>query len=70
MNALLRLADSAKVDMSAFNTALTGSITPADVVVIVAGFIGVCMAFVLMYIGIRKGLKMFNQAVDKGKVSV
>ena len=50
-------------------TALVGSITPAQLVAILAGIVGVGMTFVLMWFGARKLKQIFTQAVTKGKSS-
>lgn len=50
-------------------TALVGSITPAQLVAILAGIVGVGMTFVLMWFGARKLKQIFTQAVTKGKIS-
>ncbi len=49
--------------------ALTASITPAQIVAIIAGVVGVGMGFVLMWFGVRKGISIFKKAVMKGKIS-
>lgn len=49
--------------------ALTGSITPGQIVGIIAGVVGVGMGFVLMWFGVRKGISIFRKAVMKGKIS-
>mgnify|MGYP007060194071 CR=1 FL=1 len=49
--------------------ALTSAITPAQVVAILAGVIGVGMTFVLMWFGVRKLISIFRKAVTKGKIS-
>jgi hypothetical protein len=51
-------------------TALTSSITPAQIVAVLAGMIGVGMTFVLMWFGVRKLISIFRKAVTKGKISV
>ena len=51
-------------------TALVASITPAQIVSILAGIIGVGMMFVLMWFGVRKLISIFKKAVTKGKISV
>lgn len=51
------------------STALTTSITPAQIVTILAGIIGVGMTFVLMWFGVRKLISIFRKAVTKGKIS-
>lgn len=50
-------------------TAVTNSITPAQIVAIIAGVIGVGMSFVLMWFGVRKLISIFRKAVTKGKIS-
>ncbi len=49
--------------------ALTTSITPGQIVAILAGIIGVGMTFVLMWFGVRKLISIFRKAVTKGKIS-
>lgn len=51
------------------STALTSSITPGQIVAVLAGIIGVGMAFVLMWFGVRKLISIFKKAVTKGKIS-
>ena len=50
------------------STALTNSITPADLITVLASIIGVGMAFVLMWFGARKLKQIFTNAVTKGKI--
>ena len=49
--------------------ALVASITPAQLVSVLAGIIGVGMTFVLMWFGVRKLISIFKKAVTKGKIS-
>ena len=49
--------------------ALTASITPGQIIAILASIIGVGMAFVLMWFGARKLLSIFRKAVVSGKIS-
>ena len=49
--------------------ALIASITPAQIVAVLAGIIGVGMTFVLMWFGVRKLISIFKKAVTKGKIS-
>ena len=49
--------------------ALVASITPTQLVAILAGIIGVGMTFVLMWFGVRKLISIFKTAVTKGKIS-
>lgn len=55
--------------LSPLKTALVASITPGQIVAILASIIGVGMTFVLMWFGVRKLLSIFRKAVTKGKIS-
>ena len=55
--------------MQPLSTALTRSITPAQIVALLASIIGVGMTFVLMWFGVRKLISIFRKAVTKGKIS-
>ncbi len=48
--------------------ALVASITPAQLITILAGIVGVGMTFVLMWFGARKLRQIFTNAVTKGKI--
>lgn len=50
-------------------TAITNSITPAQIVGVLAAVVGVDMTFVLMWFGARKLKQIFTNAVTKGKIS-
>ena len=63
-------ADAASVDLAPFVTALTGSITPAQILTILASVVGVGMAFVLMWLGVRKAASAFIAAVKAGKFKI
>lgn len=56
------------VDLSSFTTALTGSITPAQVLAILSSVVGVGMLFFLMWLGVRKAVGAFSSAVSRGKL--
>lgn len=58
----------ATVDLSEFTTALTGSITPAEILTILGSVVGVGMAFFLMWLGVRKAIGAFSSAVRSGKI--
>lgn len=58
------------IDISAFTTALTGAVSVADVVTLLASIIGIGMGFVLMWFAVRKAYKMFTSALTKGKASI
>ena len=49
-------------------TALVASITPEQLIAILAGIVGAGMAFVLMWFGARKLKTIFTNAVTKGKI--
>lgn len=51
-------------------TSLTNSITPGQIIAVLASIIGVGMTFVLMWFGARKLVSIFKKAVTKGKISV
>lgn len=50
--------------------ALVASITPGQIVAVLAAMVGVGMTFVLMWFGVRKLISIFRKAVTKGKISV
>lgn len=58
------------VDLSSFITALTASITPAQILTILGSVIGVGMGFVLMWFGVRKAVKLFTNAMARGRIRV
>lgn len=61
---------AASVDFSGLLSALTGSITPAQVLGVLAAVIGVGMAFFLMWLGVRKATTAFTSSVAKGKLRI
>lgn len=63
------MADMANT-IEPLKTALVASITPGQIVAVLAGMIGVGMTFVLMWFGVRKLISIFKKAVTKGKISV
>lgn len=58
------------VDFSGLLSALTSSITPAQVLAVLAAVIGVGMAFFLMWLGVRKAIRAFTSAVANGRLSL
>ena len=60
----------ASIDFSSFLSALTSSITPAQVLTVLAAVIGVGMAFFLMWLGVRKATKAFTSAVSTGRIRI
>lgn len=59
-----------EVDFSSFITALTGSITPTDILTVLASIVGVGMTFFLMWLGVRKAIIAFISAVRSGKIRI
>lgn len=57
-----------EVNLSTFTTALTSSITPAEILTILGSVVGVGMAFFLMWLGVRKAIGAFTSAVRSGKI--
>lgn len=51
-------------------TAMTSSITPAQIVTVLAAIVGVGMTFVLMWFGARKLKSIFTAAVTRGKIKI
>lgn len=52
-----------------FIDALTGAITVADVVTLLAACVGIGVGFYLMWFGIRKAMSAFKKGL-KGKIGV
>lgn len=59
-----------QIDFSPIINALTTAITPADIISVLASVVGVGLVFVLMWFGVRKLIKIFKNAVTKGKMSL
>ena len=57
-------------DFSGLITALQAAITPAQLLAILATVIGVGMTFVLMWFGVRKIIRIFTSALQRGKLRV
>ena len=70
MKPLLLLEGEVAVDFSSFITALTASITPAQILTVLGSVIGVGMGFVLMWFGVRKAVQLFTNAMARGKIRV
>lgn len=63
------LADTVTTpDFSGLISALQTAITPAQLLTILGTVIGVGMTFVLMWFGVRKIIKIFTTALEKGKL--
>lgn len=59
-----------QIDFSPITSALTTAITPGDIIGVLASIVAVGLVFVLMWFGIRKLIKIFKNAVTKGKMSL
>jgi hypothetical protein len=57
-------------DFSGLITALQTAITPAQLLTILGSVIGVGMTFVLMWFGVRKIIRIFSSALQRGKLRV
>lgn len=62
--------ENVAIDFTGLITALTGSITPAQVLAILASCVGVGMTFFLMWLGVRKIVGSFTSALRNGKLRV
>lgn len=67
---LLGEAAANNIDFSAFITALTGSISPAQVLAVLAAVVGVGIGFFLMWLGVRKAVQGFTSSVASGKLRI
>ncbi len=57
-----------EVNLSSFITSLTGSITPTDILTVLASVVGIGMSFFLMWLGVRKAIGAFTSAVRSGDI--
>ena len=57
-------------DFSGYISALTGSITPTQVLTVLASVVGVGMIFFLMWLGVRKATRGFTTAVATGRIRI
>lgn len=58
------------IDFSSYISALTSSITPAQVLIVLAAVVGVGMTFFLMWLGVRKATRGFTTAVSTGRIRI
>lgn len=58
------------IDFKPFIDALTGSITPAQVLAVLAAVVGVGITFFLMWMGVRKAITSFAGAVKNGSLRI
>lgn len=61
---------STTIDFSGYITALTASITVAQVLTVLAAVVGVGMTFFLMWLGVRKATRGFTTAVSTGRIRI
>ena len=66
----LMAVEGAEIDFSGFITALTGSITTAQVLTVLASIVGVGMGFFLMWLGVRRAVRAFTSAVSNGHIRI
>ena len=60
----------ASLDFSPVITALTSSVTPANIITLLASVFAFGIPFVFMWFGIRKVIKIFRNAVMGGSIVV
>lgn len=58
------------IDFTDYIAALTGAITTAQVLTVLASVVGVGMAFFLMWLGVRKATRAFTSAVASGRIRI
>ncbi len=58
------------IDFSSFISALTSSITAAQVLQVLAAVVGVGMTFFLMWLGVKKAVRSFTTAVSSGRIRI
>lgn len=58
------------IDFTAYIEALTSTITPAQVLTVLAAVVGVGMIFFLMWLGVRKATRGFTTAVATGRIRI
>lgn len=61
---------SQSIDFSGYISALTSSITVAQVLTVLAAVVGVGMTFFLMWLGVRKATRGFTTAVSTGRIRI
>lgn len=70
-NILLLAADAdLTIDFKPYVDALTSTITPAQVLTVLASVVGIGMVFFLMWLGVRKATKGFTSAVSTGRIRI
>lgn len=67
---LALIGEAVTVDLTEFTSALTGSITPSQILTVIGSVVGIGMAFVLMWFGVRKAVQIFMSALRRGNISI
>ena len=67
---MLEGATAAAVDFTPLKTALVQTVTPAQLIAIIAGVVGIGMTFFLVWLGIKKLTRAFQNSVRNGKLSI
>ena len=62
--------ETGAIDFTGYSTALTSSISVAEVLTVLASVVGVGMAFFLMWLGVRKATRGFTTAVSTGRIRI
>ena len=62
--------DTAVSVLEPLKTAITSAITPAQLISVLAGVVGIGMTFVLMWFGVRKIKSIFVSAFQNGKLKI
>ncbi len=60
----------ANLDFEPIITALTGAVTPTQIIGLVASIVAFGIPFVFMWFGMRKVIKIFRSAVMGGHITV
>lgn len=58
------------VDFSAITDTLTGALTPASVMTVLASCVGAGTGFFLLWFGVRKLVRIFTESMQSGKIRV
>lgn len=58
------------VDLAPLKSALTGAITPEQILTILASTVGIGMTFFLMWFGVRKLVGSFTASLKNGKIKI
>lgn len=58
------------IDFTSYITALTSTITPAQVLTVLGSVVGVGMVFFLMWLGVKKATRGFTTAIATGRIRI